>query len=707
MKAKTIMTAVMMGVPLMVAAQNPVIRNQFTADPTARVFNGKVYLYPSHDILPPAGQRQDWFCMEDYHVFSSENLTDWTDHGVIVTQNKVPWVRPNSYSMWAPDCVERNGKYYFYFPSAPAEGRGGFAVGVAIANSPEGPFVPEPEPIKGINGIDPCVLQASDGNAYIFWGNGRCAKLKPNMKELADDNPKETVKWGNREMEMVGVHCLKDLPNRQAEGPFAFEYNGNYYLTYPYVRENTEVLGYAMSKNPMGPYEYKGLIMAEHANGCWTNHHSIVNYKGQWYLFYHHNFFSPKDDKRRSVQIEKLFFNADGTIQEVKPTMRGVGINKATEKIEIDRYNTAAGDVTNEPVDTTRAFSGGCATMPSKGSWIKYDDVDFSCLTDGYMLVSVKAADDTEFCIREGSAKGKVLARIKLTVRPPEPPAGGAGGGMPMMGRFNRDLRNQWLTQAYALEYAPKGVTSLVVTNEGNGALSIDWVQFKNRPKYFSPVTTPTAQPDTDGFIRRWMLLDPIDKPNSGNTVFTDSYLREHFNREYFKGQQTILPKDGQKVKAVFKQEQAPAGFGRGFGQAAPAQPEVKTVTQTLTWHALDSENFNVKLFRFAEKYGEKVYGVLFWAVTIIECEEDIENVRLAVGSNSASMWWLNGEEALLLSGDRRMVKDDAMSTRLTLKKGSNILRGAVINGPGMSDFCVRFLDEKGNPVKNYTIKAQ
>jgi hypothetical protein len=707
MKAKTIMTAVMMGVPLMVAAQNPVIRNQFTADPTARVFNGKVYLYPSHDILPPAGQRQDWFCMEDYHVFSSENLTDWTDHGVIVTQNKVPWVRPNSYSMWAPDCVERNGKYYFYFPSAPAEGRGGFAVGVAIANSPEGPFVPEPEPIKGINGIDPCVLQASDGNAYIFWGNGRCAKLKPNMKELADDNPKETVKWGNREMEMVGVQCLKDLPNRQAEGPFAFEYNGNYYLTYPYVRENTEVLGYAMSKNPMGPYEYKGLIMAEHANGCWTNHHSIVNYKGQWYLFYHHNFFSPKDDKRRSVQIEKLFFNADGTIQEVKPTMRGVGINKATEKIEIDRYNTAAGDVTNEPVDTTRAFSGGCATMPSKGSWIKYDDVDFSCLTDGYMLVSVKADDDTEFCIREGSAKGKVIARIKLTVRPPEPPAGGAGGGMPMMGRFNRDLRNQWLTQAYALEYAPKGVTSLVVTNEGNGALSIDWVQFKNRPKYFSPVTTPTAQPDNDGFIRRWMLLDPIDKPNSGNTVFTDSYLREHFNREYFKGQQTILPKDGQKVKAVFKQEQAPAGFGRGFGQAAPAQPEVKTVTQTLTWHALDSENFNVKLFRFAEKYGEKVYGVLFWAVTIIECEEDIENVRLAVGSNSASMWWLNGEEALLLSGDRRMVKDDAMSTRLTLKKGSNILRGAVINGPGMSDFCVRFLDEKGNPVKNYTIKAQ
>ena len=694
---KKTLTVLMLTVPLVAAAQNPVIRDQFTADPTARVFNNKIYLYPSHDIVPPAGQRQDWFCMEDYHVFSSENLTDWTDHGVIVTQNKVPWVRKDSYSMWAPDCVERNGKYYFYFPSTPSGAMRGFGVGVAIADSPEGPFIPEPEPIKGINGIDPCVLLASDGNAYIFWGAGRCAKLKPNMKELADDTPKEKVKWGEREFEMMGVNCLKGLPSRQAEGPFAFEANGWYYLTYPYVRENTEVLGYAMSKNPMGPYEYKGLIMAEHPNGCWTNHHSIVNFKGQWYLFYHTNFFSPSDDKRRSVCIEKLAFNADGTIQEVKETMRGVGINKATEKIEIDRYSTASADVTTAHVDTTIAFSGDYATIPSKG-WIKYDGVDFSCLTDGYMQINVKAAENTEFCVREKSAKGKIIARIKLTVKPEEP-------ANPMMARFRRDLRNQWLTQTTALEYAPQGVTDLVITNEGEGELSVDWLLFKNRPKYFSPVTTASAMPDSEGFIRRWMLLEPIDKPNSGNTVFTDTYLREHFNREYFKGQQTILPKDGQKVKAVFQQEQAPAGFGRGAQQQVEG-PKVKTVKQTLTWHALDSENFNIKLFRFAEKWGEKVYGVLFWGVTIIDCEEDIENVRLAVGSNSASMWWLNGEEVLLLSGDRRMVKDDAVSQRLTLKKGRNILRGAIINGPGMSDFCVRFIDEKGNPVTNYKVKV-
>lgn len=456
-------------VPILATAQNPIIRDQFTADPTARVFKNKVYLYPSHDIKPPDGQRQDWFCMEDYHVFSSENLTDWTDHGVILTHNKVPWVKPDSYSMWAPDCVERNGKYYFYF-SSPQKDGSGFNIGVAIAERPEGPFVPEPESIKGISGIDPCVLLASDGNAYLFWGAGRCARLKPNMKEIVDDTPTERVKWGDREFELKGISCLKGLPNRQAEGPFAFEYNGNYYLAYSYVRDKSEVLGYAMSKNPMGPYEYKGIIMAEHPNGCWTNHHSIINYKGQWYLFYHTNFFSPNDDKRRSVCIEKLYFNSDGTIQEVKETMRGVGVNKATELIQVDRYSTAAANVTSEEIDAARAFSGRCATMPVKGSWIKYDDVDFSGVTNGFILINVKAFDNTEFCVREGSTKGKVLARFKLS-----------------FGTENRYQRNQWMTQTAPLEYIPKGVTNLVVTNEGNGALSVDNVQFKPNVRLIPP----------------------------------------------------------------------------------------------------------------------------------------------------------------------------------------------------------------------------
>jgi hypothetical protein len=197
---------------------------------------------------------------------------------------------------------------------------------------------------------------------------------------------------------------------------------------------------------------------------------------------------------------------------------------------------------------------------------------------------------------------------------------------------------------------------------------------------YFIPATTSKKTPDADGFIRRWVLLEPINKPSRSNTVFTDSYIRTAFTTEYFSNQFTVLPKDGEKVK-VGEQE--------------------------LTWHALESTNFNVKLFRFAYGLRKQTYGVLFWAVTVVNSAQEIKNVRMAVGSNSASMWWLNGKEAVILSGDRRMVMDDCVSTRLSLNKGKNIIRGAVINGPGMSDFCVRFLDEKGEPVKDLTISYE
>ena len=130
--------------PLM--AQNPLVMDQFTADPTARVFNGRVYVYPSHDIPCTEGKgRPGWFCMEDYHVFSSDDLIDWKDHGIILQQNNVPWARPNNYAMWAPDCIEKNGKFYFYFPTVPKDTTHikGFTIGVAVGDHPAGPFVPE------------------------------------------------------------------------------------------------------------------------------------------------------------------------------------------------------------------------------------------------------------------------------------------------------------------------------------------------------------------------------------------------------------------------------------------------------------------------------------------------------------------------------------------------------------------------------------
>lgn len=216
------------------------------------------------------------------------------------------------------------------------------------------------------------------------------------------------------------------------------------------------------------------------------------------------------------------------------------------------------------------------------------------------------------------------------------------------------------------------------------------------------------ATPDERGFIRRWTLLEPINKPNGGNTVFTDSYILKELTKEYFPGQfANAAPEIGSTVEV---ESEAPRQGGRGFGgfgggqqQAQPAAPA--TVKQTLKWHAIDSKLFNIKLIRFAKGVREDKngYGLIFNAVTVINCEQDM-TVFLAAGSNSASIWWVNGEKVLTLQADRRMVADDGMSQRINLKKGKNIVRAAVINGPGMSDMCCRFYNEDGSIVKNITI---
>lgn len=193
---------------------------------------------------------------------------------------------------------------------------------------------------------------------------------------------------------------------------------------------------------------------------------------------------------------------------------------------------------------------------------------------------------------------------------------------------------------------------------------------------YFAPSSAEPRAVDAEGFVTRWLVLEPIDVPNRSNTVFTDTYLRNIFDTYLQQVMNGPVPAPGLKVKVG---------------------------NQTLRWHALDSKLFNVKLFRFASTLSDKVYGVLFWVFTEIDCPETLTDVRLSVGSNSASMWWIDGKTELLLSGDRRMVRDDAMSHRLTLTKGRHSICGAVINGPGMSDFCLRFVDEAGKPITDIT----
>ena len=196
---------------------------------------------------------------------------------------------------------------------------------------------------------------------------------------------------------------------------------------------------------------------------------------------------------------------------------------------------------------------------------------------------------------------------------------------------------------------------------------------------YYTQAAAEPAVPEFDGFIRRWTLLEPIAKSFSSNAMLTDDFLSEVMAQEYFKDQYTLIPVDGSKVK---------------YGKT------------NLVWHALDSKKYFVNLLRFAEGLGKEYFQQMYWAVTIIDCEQEIENVRLAGGANSGAVWYLNGEEVLRLTNDRDLIVDDCASKRLTLKKGRNILRGAVLNGQGMATFCLRFLDENGEPVTNYTVSS-
>jgi hypothetical protein len=426
-------------------AQNPFITNQFSADPSARVFGDKVYVYPSHDILATEGKgRAGWFCMEDYHVFSSANLTNWTDHGIIVTQNKVPWVKPDSYNMWAPDCIERNGKYYFYFPATPKDssyGRG-FAIGVAIADRPEGPYIPQVQPIKNAKGIDPNVFIDQDGQAYLYWAGGNifAAKLKENMVELASE-PK----------------VMTELPTKGLkEGPFLFERNGRYYLTFPHVENKIERLEYAMGHNPLGPFKMTGVIMDESPTGCWTNHQSIVLFKNQWYLFYHQNDFSPHFDKARSIRADSLSFNEDGTIKKVIPTLRGVGLTKATNEIQIDRYSKISDKgVSIAFLDTLNTFKGWKTILDEAGAWIQYNSVDFG--KNALKRISVKAVSETggSLQIRSNSIDGPIVAEVHIT------------------------KSKDWeIAKAPVLRFQA-GIQNLFIVMKDNKQVAVDWVRFE------------------------------------------------------------------------------------------------------------------------------------------------------------------------------------------------------------------------------------
>jgi hypothetical protein len=423
-------------------ATNPFITDQFTADPTARVFEGKVYVYPSHDIREPAGYtgRKNWFVMEDYHVFSSENLTDWTDHGVILTQKDVPWADPNAFAMWAPDCVFKNGKYYFYFPTKDKNGEK--RIGVAVGDKPAGPFKPEANYMAGVVGIDPDVFIDKDGSAYMTWSRNDAlvmAKLKPDMLEIEGE-----------------IKALDNLPKKGLqEGPFMLERKGTYYLTYPHVANKIERLEYATSDSPKGPFKWAGVLLDESETGCWTSHHSIVEYQGQWYLFYHDRDLSPSFDKRRAIRADKLYFNEDGSIRKVVPTLRGVGLVKADSEIQIDRYSARSGDDVKVSLllDEANPHAGWKTAFGGAKSWVRFNEVDFG-------RGKQKAV--------QARARGKGALEIRL-----DSPEGA------LVGQMTLDGSADWQVAKARASKIPRGVHDLFVIQAGAGPVEVDWVSFK------------------------------------------------------------------------------------------------------------------------------------------------------------------------------------------------------------------------------------
>jgi len=283
------------------AQKNPFITHMYTADPSAHVWKGRLYVYASHDVDPPRG------CdlMDKYHVFSTKDMKNWKDHGEILNSSQVSWGRPEGGFMWAPDCAYKKGTYYFYFPHpSGTDWNKTWKIGVATSKKPASDFTSQgfiPD-VGGFAMIDPCVFVDDDKQAYLVYGGGnKCqgGKLKDNMIEIDGT--------------MQAMTGLQDFH----EAAWLFKRNGIYYLTYADNNRRENQLRYAMSKNPLGPWEYKGVYLEP--TGCDTSHGSVVEFKGQWYAFYHNKSISGKGNLR-SICVDKLYFNPDGTIQKVIQT---------------------------------------------------------------------------------------------------------------------------------------------------------------------------------------------------------------------------------------------------------------------------------------------------------------------------------------------------------------------------------------------------
>ena len=312
----------------------------YTADPAVHVFDGKLYIYPSHDIESgiPENDLGDHFDMRDYHVLSMDAADgEVTDHGVALDIKDVPWA---GRQMWDTDAAFKDGKYYLYFPAKDKTDI--FRIGVAVSDRPEGPFIPETHPMIGSYSIDPCVFQDADGNHYMYFGGlwgGQLQRYRNNKaqecgQEPGDEEPalcakvarmgEDMLQFAEEPRDLVILdaegEALKagDHDRRFFEASWMHVYKGKYYFSWS--TGNTHLLCYAIGDNPYGPFTYQGVILTPVVG--WTTHHSIAEFRGKWYLFHHDSVPSGGRTWLRSLKMVELEYNADGSIQ----TLDGTGI---------------------------------------------------------------------------------------------------------------------------------------------------------------------------------------------------------------------------------------------------------------------------------------------------------------------------------------------------------------------------------------------
>jgi beta-xylosidase len=316
----------------------PLITDVYTADPSAHVFNDKIYIYPSHDIEAGVTENDngDHFAMRDYRIFSMDSINGKVkDHGVALKLEDIPWA---GRQLWAPDAAYKNGTYYLYFPAK--DKNDVFRIGVATSSSPAGPFKAQPKPIEGSFSIDPAVFTDTDGNSYMYfggiwggqlqrWASGKYEANGSKTDLGKNDDPALSAKVAKMSKDMLhfdgpvrdvqivdknGKPLLtKDHDRRFFEGPWMHKYNGKYYFSYS--TGDTHFLAYAISDNPFGPFTYQGIFMKP-VQG-WTTHHSIVEFKGKWYIFYHDTELSGKTHLR-NIKVTELKHNADGSIEPIE-----------------------------------------------------------------------------------------------------------------------------------------------------------------------------------------------------------------------------------------------------------------------------------------------------------------------------------------------------------------------------------------------------